>query len=775
MKISDLKISGLVILLFMIGTQINSIYAQYGKDNNGERGLTVNQLSTDNIKIIGVAPKYEIKSVLRNNYQSDILLQDWSLIDQVDFDMYLEAGSHYSVYFDEAAIRLHKIEPQLKQPLTTNAQAAINKAPKWIRKQLTWVFSNITDVKQDLWASAILDAVDPYVDEVAFTVAHSSPQYLSSSYGSPALFLENARLIYETDESFNYVKVVDYGSSTNYDDYYSSTRYYSTRENVKYEFRVPTSVYYWYIVFPKISDEIPAYINPATLESNSTHKNNIAAPPDGKFWRDYLLNYNDAGYSKLKDQLAGCSIVWDGLSSLNAGKESAIVTLTNWINSVMSFTSGNERPHQPVRIYKKHIGRCGEYSDIVAAACRAALIPCTSILSTACDHTWNEFWDEGWNQWEPVNNCINKPLDYEDGWGKKFGTVFEIRGDGYLTSVIDTYQNEAPSLLNIYVTDKNGEPVDGAKVRIASRESGTSDSYWDFCTVTDNEGKCSILIGDNRDYFARVDSEIGNNPQSTSQLLEVASLVIPGQTYNVSFPLTGEMPSINSNSIDVPTTGDAHYKMVINFTSPEQLLIGDSWLEDIANNSKYCYSAPYGWIDFMMTDEANYNNYFGGSSFDAFNIYNNSNDAQVEFNVPSDGNWYCLFTNYCSSNNAQYLTGTVELYSDETVSNNSDNLEELPGKFELSQNYPNPFNPSTTIKYSIPASVETPYMASLQHVTLKVYDLLGSEVATLVNEQKQAGNYSVEFNAKGLTSGVYFYKLQTGNGISITKKLVVMK
>ena len=97
-----------------------------------------------------------------------------------------------------------------------------------------------------------------------------------------------------------------------------------------------------------------------------------------------------------------------------------------------------------------------------------------------------------------------------------------------------------------------------------------------------------------------------------------------------------------------------------------------------------------------------------------------------------------------------------------------DNIQ--PSKFELSQNYPNPFNPSTTINYSIP-SVETHGYASVQ---LVVYDILGREVATLVNKQQQSGSYEVVFNASHLPSGTYFYKLTAGN-FSKTKKLLLLK
>ena len=101
----------------------------------------------------------------------------------------------------------------------------------------------------------------------------------------------------------------------------------------------------------------------------------------------------------------------------------------------------------------------------------------------------------------------------------------------------------------------------------------------------------------------------------------------------------------------------------------------------------------------------------------------------------------------------------------------------VPTEFALNQNFPNPFNPSTKIRYSIPRSTE--YYSVLQNVTLKVYDILGNEVATLVNEYKPAGSYEVEFNGhsdggQNLSSGVYFYKLQAGSYIE-TKKMTLLK
>ena len=96
----------------------------------------------------------------------------------------------------------------------------------------------------------------------------------------------------------------------------------------------------------------------------------------------------------------------------------------------------------------------------------------------------------------------------------------------------------------------------------------------------------------------------------------------------------------------------------------------------------------------------------------------------------------------------------------------------VPTKFELYQNYPNPFNPTTKIKYSIPASLNPSQGGTL--IQLKIYDILGREVATLVNEKKQLGTYEMTFDGNGLSSGVYFYQLKSGS-FTQTKKLMLLK
>jgi len=100
-----------------------------------------------------------------------------------------------------------------------------------------------------------------------------------------------------------------------------------------------------------------------------------------------------------------------------------------------------------------------------------------------------------------------------------------------------------------------------------------------------------------------------------------------------------------------------------------------------------------------------------------------------------------------------------------TVGIQDQEIENISTNFSLAQNYPNPFNPSTTIQFSLSKSGD---------VTLKIYNLLGEEVKTLVNEYKEIGNHSVLFNANNLASGIYFYRLQAGSFVE-TKKMILIK
>ncbi len=150
------------------------------------------------------------------------------------------------------------------------------------------------------------------------------------------------------------------------------------------------------------------------------------------------------------------------------------------------------------------------------------------------------------------------------------------------------------------------------------------------------------------------------------------------------------------------------------------------------------------------------------TDFPSATAYHSFTYLQIADGVSSP-NWY-----YITSGTDTVAIYLIRAYVSIVTSAGTEQVIELtPSDFSLSQNYPNPFNPATVINYAL---------AKSEFVSLKIYDLLGNEVATLVNEEKPAGSYNVDFQAHNfkLSSGTYFYRLQAGNFVE-TKKMVLLK
>jgi hypothetical protein len=139
------------------------------------------------------------------------------------------------------------------------------------------------------------------------------------------------------------------------------------------------------------------------------------------------------------------------------------------------------------------------------------------------------------------------------------------------------------------------------------------------------------------------------------------------------------------------------------------------------------------------------------------------------WSLRSEGLNDSIVGNLTLHNNELFLIGSSRTIwhrpISEITSVSEDQVDEMPTEFLLSQNYPNPFNPSTKIKYSIPQS---------SNVIIKVFDILGSEIETLVNEEKPTGTYEITWSAANLPSGVYFYRIQASSFVE-TKKMLLLK
>ncbi len=214
------------------------------------------------------------------------------------------------------------------------------------------------------------------------------------------------------------------------------------------------------------------------------------------------------------------------------------------------------------------------------------------------------------------------------------------------------------------------------------------------------------------------------------------------------------------------------------------LLQNDSWLIDNLNPVPDSSQRVLAYVDFVRTIRSRHPNAFivcALGSMDATKIgspwpgyitsaveYMKSNDNDTNlgtFFFPFDPSWTkhprVRHHLVMGQNLADYISGKIGWAAD--VENNL--LTQAPNNFNLLQNYPNPFNPSTTISYQLPKN---------GFVNLKIYDVLGREVSTLVNEYKSAGNYKLNFDASNLSSGVYIYTIQAGEN-SNSRKMIVLK
>jgi plastocyanin len=137
----------------------------------------------------------------------------------------------------------------------------------------------------------------------------------------------------------------------------------------------------------------------------------------------------------------------------------------------------------------------------------------------------------------------------------------------------------------------------------------------------------------------------------------------------------------------------------------------------------------------------------------------NSTQQTFSFVITSPGlhRYYCKFH---GGPNGVGMSGTITVTSPTAVSDNST----FPDKYNLSQNYPNPFNPTTTIKYALPVS---------SYVSIKVFNSVGNEIATLVNEQERAGYYNISFDGKNYPSGVYFLQFKANSFLHVEKMILL--
>ncbi|MGB3478039.1 MAG: T9SS type A sorting domain-containing protein [bacterium] len=653
------------------------------------------------------------------------LVAQWEVVDSVSFIVRIPADDDCYIYCDYAAESLCVVMPP--NDVIQLARSAIDYAPNWLKIELADNFSRLDSIYQDLYANMILNTQDPYVDEIGFCIVHLAPQTLTNSQFYPDVLLENAEYLYRNDSVLEYVAIIDSGSASVGGNYFSTTQYRIYENGDTTDYLMPRDIYYWFIVHPKLQEELPTYIDPAS--------GSPALPPTGKFWRNYLFNHADAGYPLLRDTLVGFPTLWNCLQN-NPDSNGALGRLSRWINTVQPWGSPHyPRLPQPVYQYHWHTGTCSEHGWFADGAARTVLIPATLTVAYRYNHKWNEFYERRWIQWETINGWIDYyPYDHW-GSGDNIPGCFNWRGDGYIWTVTERYTPVCT--LNVHVSDALGSPVDGAKVTI---DCPGSPGPWATVGWTTSTGDCQFLLGDSVSYFTgAVQSSLGNIPTTT---------IITNSQTNVTYywnpVLSGTIDQLKVQSDTLPSSPLDDYKFEYTVEASNEILYGTNPID----GNTFSDFSDAGNIDFFICDQTNFTAYASGDSFYAFQIIDDVSSLDSSFSIPTEESWYLVLSNEDQVVDKTVANITVKLLKDIT------GIAEVVGKRQPAGLYitPNPAINHVEFSYSL---------AKRGRVCLKVYDVQGRLIENLFTGKREKGIHAVTWDTRGLSSGVYFVRYQS--------------
>ena len=405
--------------------------------------------------------------------------------------------------------------------LAALAQEIINTAPQWLKADLLENLRKMDLTTQVKYAQMIIDNENTAIlDELYFQIAHISPTL--ALYIPSELLIKNAEFIYKIDEELSYVDVVDYGDPSMDENYYSTTKYRIVNTNGDTIWiEIPMEIYYWWIVMPKGTDEIP------TMGENVYYK----------FWRDYLyygdqtFDYTDGGkYPLLKDYLTKVKILWNGEKYVLDGNRthsdtmSFVNALGLWIAEILPEKASGNRPIQPNVIAYEHNGNCGEIQDLIWASGRTGLVPFLGTLDINEDHVWCEiYWpmDSSWYPFQVdwahgATHIADSSIGYDKdrGGGKYISCVWNWRGDGYQYSFVEPFSKTCTLTVNII--DKDGLPYAGFNVNISSEGWQTTNKWRGFAGVTDRNGRFTTLLGEEQNYYITMIGQVIDSAQATA-------------------------------------------------------------------------------------------------------------------------------------------------------------------------------------------------------------------------------------------------------------------
>jgi len=649
-------------------------------------------------------------------------------------------------------------------------EAAIRRTPLWLHDDLRFKFRLVTDAAVRTKMVNLLNATEKqYLDEVAFTLAHLPNEVLNASrFANDWNYLiENAKMIYKYADSLKYVRLVEEGDVNSGD--WSTTTEYKIKRDGEYIWRkIDRYYYYMFIVMPKIHQE-GVFV---TDNTSSTDQRTW-----GYGWRDYLWNNHNPIYTnvnicnittipRLSEIMRQPDYLWDEQKTYYlfnrpfGANDHAMNLLGNWASKCIPMDvtiQGDYRPSQPNHIAWKHIGNCHEDALLVAAAARTSLIPLMHISDLCDDHVWGMFHDadetDTWHHFEFFRGgCSPGRPNY---WGMTNMQRYASYGwnsslvqgyvpDGTIINVSDFYSKNKPNArLRLKVTDKDGNPVDGARVQIYSTNTQYGTKYilsagylW-----TDSKGEINEPVGTGKEYYMKIHHpQFGSFPDGSNvYVIYNTGTTVAGKeySYNYTFNSAPSRTNITANSQDFKLEKTIKIDFLAkNITTGINLLDGQ-------RSTFYDKTGTDALLTAYIVKESEIEKFKNGDA-SAVAEYSIPSITSGQHSVPifETGKTYIVLMN---SNN---LTNAVELfYTPPTV-------DTLPTVKSITI-YPNPAQDKITV--FLPEDIKGSYKITLSDMTGKIIKYVENQNVISIVE---------------LSAGMYFVKIECEGKRPIKKKFL---
>lgn len=683
-------------------------------------------------------------------------ISDWSLADSIRISGIMGHGNRLIFSFNPSA---DTIESNITlDSLSTICQQAVNYAPTWIQEELISTFWHLGDSAQ-FYAQLLLNAPANYADEIAFCIAKIGPEVLRNWCFNPQLLLRNVQYLYQIDDSIQYANIIDYGSPPG--NYYSTISYCVLDRFDTLWVELPKEIYYYYIVHPTTSDEIPRLDNYVY----------------NKHWREYFFFEADSGFPILKDYIKNAKIVWRRMKqNFPQGRpftanDCALDIIGNWVTRTNITGATGNRPIHPNVIAHEHNGNCGEIQDLWTAACRTCLIPVVNCSDPCEDHVWNMFYDQAWYPLasDPTSRIADSGVAYEEKYGgtKQVSAIWNWRSDGYWWTVTGTY-SDACSLF-VYVYDQLGRPMDGARVILSSEGwyGGYSTTAIGF---TDRFGRAVFELGDSRNFYASIRTPYGNYPADPNAMIRIINISQTNAKYYKSFYIGSPIPAPRSRQEIFTGDSSIVHRIQVNLNMPSRLEYGYSIArgagsgdpeDSVRFNRFYNDKQDTGIVDLYITNTVGYNNYVNQNRFGALFLGNDIRPMSLDFNCPDSAKYYAIFSNEDRIYAANKFDLNLKLY-----------VPTFAGITQTNQILQNQNWCAASLNRG-KIIIRLNQSKVLSPPEFQLYNVFGSKVTRGFYLQTANDNI-LTYNVEALAHGIYFLKSANDN-LTLTKKVILTR